>query len=479
VPRPGVDVAVVDEVVGQQPILDTGQAFFVGKTERGPLWGRAGSMAEYESKWGLRTAGPDMYDAAGAFFDEGGGSLVVSKLQGTGALKATIGASGVWTIGAASPGAWGNNVKVITRQPATGSTGVAGQPVYLEVQYNNVIVEQSPTMYDADDAVDWSKNFSNYVTILLGVGPYTLPVKDTTYTLAGGTDVAPAVGDYDAALARFTYEQGPGQVEAPAATDPLIHQKIGVHCEAAHRVGIIDLPDSAAKSTLHTARNALDSKPGARLLLACGSWYSYPSDASPASKVIAMSGVQAGIVARVDRGGDVSQVAAGSNGISRRALGLAQTYSDADRQELNANGITLGRQMYGLVRTYGYRTAGGPDVRDNWTFWQESRVIMAIAHEGNVAVEDYVFDTIDGLGHVFVDVKNVLAGICLRYYQDGALYGATPERAFRIVCDSTNNPVDTIRLGEIHAAIYVKTSKVAEWIKIDIVKVPIEKEVTV
>jgi hypothetical protein len=436
-------------------------------------------MAEYESKWGLRTAGSDMYDAAGAFFDEGGGSLVVSKLNAAAAVTAAGPAAGVWNIKAASPGVWGNNVKVTTKQPATGSTGAAGQPVYLEVQYNNVVVENSPTMYDADDAVDWATNFSNYIRITLGAGPYTLPVQGTVINLTAGADGTPAVSDYDAALARFTYEQGPGQVEAPAVTDPLVHQKIGAHCEVAHRVGLIDLPDSANKTTLHSARNALDGKPGARLLLACGSWYSYPSDASPASKVIAMSGVQAGIVARVDRGGDVSQVAAGSNGISRRALGLAQAYSDADRQELNANGVTLGRQMYGLVRTYGYRTAGGPDVRDNWTFWQESRVIMAIAHESNAAVEDYVFDTIDGLGHVFVDIKNVLAGICLRYYQDGALYGATPERAFRIVCDSTNNPIDTIRLGEIHAAIYVKTSKVAEWIKIDVVKVPIEKEVLV
>jgi Bacteriophage tail sheath protein len=478
VPRPGVDVAVVDEVIGEQPILDTGQAFFVGKTERGPLWGRASSMAEYKSKWGLRTGGPEMYDAVGPFFDEGGGAAIISKLQGAAGVAASGAMAGMWTAKAVSPGTWGNNVKVITRQPATGSTGAAGQPIYLEVQYNNVIVELSPTLYDADDGTDWATRYSNYIILPVGAGPFVLPIKDTTYTLAGGTDVAAAVGDYDAALARFTYEQGPGQVQAPAATDPLIHQKVGLHCENAHRVGLVDLPDTANKATLHAARDSLNQKPGARLLLACGSWYSYPTDASPATKVVPMSGVQSGIVARVDRGGDAAAVAAGSNGISRRALGLSQAYSDADRQELNANGVTLGRQMYGLVRTYGYRTAAGPDYRDNWTFWQESRVIMAIAHEGNAAVEEYVFDTIDGFGHIFVDVKNVLAGICLRYWRDGALYGPTPERAFRIVCDETNNPIDTIRLGEIHAAIYVKTSKIAEWVKIDIVKVPIEREVT-
>jgi hypothetical protein len=478
VPRPGVDVAVVDEVVGEQPILDTGQSFFVAKTERGPIWGRAGSQAEFETKWGQRTGGPEMYDAVSAFFDEGGGAAIISKLNAAAAVIASVAAGTVWSIKAASQGAWGNNVKVVTRQPATGSTGAAGQPIYLEVQYNNIVVEVSPTLYDADDGVDWSNNYSNYVRLTLGAGPYTLPVMTTTYQLASGADGTVVPGDYDVALARFTYEQGPGQVQAPAATDPLIHQKIGLHCETAHRVGLVDGPDTASKATIHAARNALDGKPGSRLLLFCGSWYSYPTDSAPATKLIPMAGVQAGIVARVDKGGDVAAVAAGSNGISRRALGLSQVYNDADRQELNANGVTLGRPMYGQVRTYGYRTAAGPDYRDNWTFWQESRVIMAIAHEGNVAVEDYVFDTIDGLGHIFVDVKNVLAGICLRYWTDGSLYGATPERAFRITCDETNNPISTIRLGELHAAIYLKTSKIAEWVKVDIVKVPIEREVT-
>jgi hypothetical protein len=39
------------------------------------------------------------------------------------------------------------------------------------------------------------------------------------------------------------------------------------------------------------------------------------------------------------------------------------------------------------------------------------------------------------------------------------------------------NTLETIKLGEVHAAIYVKTSKVAEWVAIKIVKVPTEREV--
>jgi hypothetical protein len=190
-----------------------------------------------------------------------------------------------------------------------------------------------------------------------------------------------------------------------------------------------------------------------------------------------MSGIQAGLIARADASGELAAVAAGSRGVSRRALGLAQSYSDADRQELNANGVTLGRPMFGLVRTYGNRTGAGPDMNGNWTFIKESRVIMAVAHEGNASVEDFVFDTIDALGHLFVSVKNTLVGICLKYWRAGALYGGTPEQAFRVVCDFSVNPPATIATGELHAAIYLRTSKVAEWVKVEIIKVPTEKEV--
>lgn len=476
-PRPGVDVEVVEEVTSEGPILDTGQGFFVGETERGPTWGRAKSMKEYEDKWGSRMGGPEMWDELSAYFDEGGSNAIISRMEAADGVAATGALGTAWKVDAISKGTWGNDIKITTKQPA-GGTGVAGDPVYLSVEYPaGTEVERSPTITDADAGIVWSDK-SNFVRLSMGAGPdFDLPVKDTTVTLTTGADGASGVADMDPALARFTYEQGPGQVQAPGMTDPLIHEKIGDHCEDYHRVGIVDLPDTDDKLELNAAREELNGKSGSRLLLACGSWYSYPTDTSPASRIIPMSGIQAGIIARVDKGQDPAAVAAGAQGVSRRALGLAHTYSDADREELNANGVALGRQMRGLVRTYGYRTAAGPDMNDNWTFFQESRVVMAIAHESNAAAEEYVFDTIDGLGHIFVQLKNVLVGICQKYWIAGALYGATPEQAFRVVCDTTVNPIDTIKLGEIHAAEYVRTSKVAEWVKINIVKVPTDREV--
>jgi phage tail sheath protein FI len=99
---------------------------------------------------------------------------------------------------------------------------------------------------------------------------------------------------------------------------------------------------------------------------------------------------------------------------------------------------------------------------------------MAIAFDGDAAMENYVFQQIDGKGHLFAAVEADLAGICLRYYNLGALYGENPEDAFQIDTGAAVNTIDTIRNGEIHAVVRLKTSPPAEWVQIEIVKVPVE-----
>jgi hypothetical protein len=478
VPRPGVDVEVVDEVTEQGAVLNTGQGFFVGPTERGDDLGIANSLGDFKKKWGDdRSVDAEFYDGVSSFFTEGGGTAIISRdvPNDASVAAAEFGAASGIMVDAKSGGLWGNEVDV-TAHYASGSDA-AGEPVYLTVTYQGEEVERSPTLRDLNSMVAWGLNKSNYVSFNPTDPEAPLPADGVVAALAAGTAGAGSSAAFQSALDRMSYDLGPGQVMSPGQDDPEYHLMIGAHLEANHRCGIIDLPDTGDAAALSAAREELDGAPGARSILAMGSHLIYPFETSPASIVVPYSGVQAGIIARVDKLGDVAAVAAGANGISNRALGLSQSFTDADRESLNANGVTLGRQLYGLVRTYGYRTAAGPDLRDNWTFFQESRVIMAIAHEANAGLEEYVFDTIDGLYHVFVQVKNMLTGICLNYWRAGALFGAESSQSFKVVCDSTNNPIDTIKLGEIHATIYLRTSKVAEWIKLNIIKVPTEREV--
>jgi hypothetical protein len=63
----------------------------------------------------------------------------------------------------------------------------------------------------------------------------------------------------------------------------------------------------------------------------------------------------------------------------------------------------------------------------------------------------------------------------LAYYNAGALFGETPQDAFDVDTSSAVNTIETIAAGEVHATIRVKCSPAAEWVRIDVVKVPVER----
>ena len=100
---------------------------------------------------------------------------------------------------------------------------------------------------------------------------------------------------------------------------------------------------------------------------------------------------------------------------------------------------------------------------------------MAIAHEADAVAENYVFRQIDGGRRVFAALESDLVGVCLRYFNLGALFGDTPEEAFAVDTGEQVNTLATIAAQEIHAVIRLKASPFGEWVAIDIVKVPIQQ----
>jgi hypothetical protein len=276
-----------------------------------------------------------------------------------------------------------------------------------------------------------------------------------------------------AALDLFGMELGPGQVCVPGVDDVAVHKAVLAHVDATKRVALLDLPDDPTPAALVTAVEALVGVAGVRFASALAPRIAYPlSDGSGAVVEVPYSGVQAGLTARSDVLGNPNQPAAGINGVSRLALGLSQTYSDDVRETLNEAGVTLAKVIYGDVRTYGGRTAAGPD-DERWLWFANSRVVMAIAHEADAIAQNYVLRQIDGRRQLFAAFETELRGMLLRYFNAGALFGATPPEAFDVDTGPTVNTLATIANGEVHAVIRIKTSPSSEWVAIDIVKVPL------
>ena len=489
-PRPGTDINIIDGSPPGAAALDTGTAFFFGVAERGPVNAavRVASLTEYQATFGARAGGSLLYDAVRAYFSEGGGGLYVSRVLGSGATVSTI-AFGSATVKSVTPGTWGNAIKVNAVAPialaelmeAQRLEGVdpqvAGDPIAVTVEYPvGTVVERSPTVASVDALVAWALEFSDYVRFTKGADNI-VPAAGVTATLAGGTaGAAPTQVEIDAAIARFEYGFGPGQVCGPGYTTSVVHKSVLAHCDATHRCALLDLPDSPDPLVLSAAVNALASTPGVRFASAWGPWAVYPAETAPATITIPYSAIEAGIISRVDRGGNPNAPAAGADGISRLAVGLSQTFTDAQREALNAGGVDLAKLVYGEVRSYGYRTAAGALDR-NWLWYGNSRTLMAIAFECDSVAESYVLKQIDGRGQIFSRLNKDLAGVCSKYYDMNALYGETPEEAFLIDTGPGVNTDATIANGEMHAVVKVKVSPAAEWVVIDIVKVPVERPI--
>ena len=476
-PRPGVDVNIMDEPVRAEANLDPSQGFMVGVTERGRA-GMCQSFTEFKDKYGGRTADTkNLYDAARSFFEESGGAtLYISPVAGPTAAEAEGDLSTFIHVTARGTGAWGDTFKVTTVAPASLTEQAAGGVVYSVLE-GTTEVERSPALSTVEDAINWSERRSNYVIFepFTGIGATTDPTAGKSAILAGGVD-DPAWTDVElpSALEQFRYELGPGQVSVPGSTDESTCQAVAQHTLDTYRVGLYDLPDETDPSDVAIALSTLYTTPGIRNMLGVGPFVSYPSETPPASIIVPPSGVESGIIARCDKSGDPSVSAAGADGYSARALGLSQSYSDSDRQELNGLGAALFKEVYGQVRMYGYRTMAGPN-ETNWLFFQESRVIMMIAHECNAVLEEYVLKTMDGKGQILSRVNTALTGVCSRYWVANALFGDTAGSAFRVDTTSPNS-LQTMAAGELHANVLLKTSKLAEWIVLNLVKYRTERQ---
>ena len=97
--------------------------------------------------------------------------------------------------------------------------------------------------------------------------------------------------------------------------------------------------------------------------------------------------------------------------------------------------------------------------------------MAAIAHEADAVAENYACSARSTVAaSLLASFEGDLRGLCLRYFDAGALYGEIPAEAFFIDVGPSVNTTETIANGELHAVIKLKCSPAAEWVTVDIVE---------
>lgn len=470
---PGHTTILGERVRARFASPSTANGFVVGFTERGPSNEAVlcRSLAEYVEVFGERVSYGVLYDSLDASFREGVGAVYVGRIVGPTPVIATdnLASAGgdVLKVDALSAGAWGNDIDVAC--DATGANFV------LTVTYAGTQVEVSPTLATNDEAVAWAAA-SSYIRITkLGA---TDPI-DGTANLAGGDDDHASSTDATrrAALALFPRDLGPGNVAQPGFTTSQSYLDLLAHCVANNRRALLDGPDTPTVATLTAASLALRTAPneGARYGQMLAPWATIPGLSPGTFRTVPYSAVQMGLIAKAEaETQNPNQAAAGKRGRSSYAVGLSQApWTDAEREILNDSGVSVARVIRDTVTTYGNRTLANPLTDGDWKSFSGSRVMMLLAANADLVMEDYDFEELDGWGHVFAKLEGDLSGrACMPLYALGALYGNTPAEAFSVNTGSDVNTPQTIADEQIKAVIGARVSPTGEEITTEIVKVP-------
>lgn len=468
--RPGAVVTVRDTPTVVTLPTDTGTAFIAGLSDTGAsTFTRAiHSLQEFVTVYGQRQTYSVLYDSVEAFFREGGNLAYIGRVVGPGATSGfknllDAGAAVSLIATAVGPGAWSANYKVAV------VAGVGAGTFKIQVtDTNNVVLEDSGDLLTQSAAVQWSQQ-SNYIRITLGASANN-PAVAAAAALSAGNDDRGNITDAQwlAALNLFSADLGPGQVLAPGRITTTGHTQLRDHAEANNRVALLDAPDTPTVATLTADAATFKSRFSAYF----APWLQIPPVTVGGNRTIPPSPVVAGIIARNDNSLGPNRPSAGGAGVSRLAVDISQpSWSDTNRQTLNASGVNVIRRMFGGIRIYGWRSLADPVSDINWLGFGNGRLHTAIAAQLGVVGENFMFDEIDGQnGETIGGFHDAIAGIMMDFYNSNQLFGDTPDAAFAVDTSPAVNTLTLIQNNELHAVVTYKAATMAEYVQIEVVK---------
>jgi hypothetical protein len=192
-----------------------------------------------------------------------------------------------------------------------------------------------------------------------------------------------------------------------------------------------------------------------------------PTSAGPVARtmLIPPSGAIAGIYARTDVERGIHKAPANTD--VRGILGLERILSDGQQGPLNLAGVDVLRIFPGTAQAlvWGARTTGDPQITD-WVYVSVRRLMIYIEQSIESGIRWAVFEP-NGLP-LWQKLKRTLNEFLTRVWRDGALFGATADKAFYVRIDEALNPPATRALGRLYIEIGVAPVRPAEFIVVRI-----------
>jgi hypothetical protein len=494
-PVPGHELVFTDTPQrrpGAGELTRTG--FMVAEAERGPLFPvLCESLSAVTTVFGARQSYSYLYDAADAFFAEGGGALWVSRIASSTATVASRnlsdGSATTLVIRAIGPGTYGNSISVQVRTNSDDSAIPSGS-FQIRMTEGGVVIEDSPIFTEKAEALLWApaNGQGNAQTFTLtddvGTGDPAQLAASALGSATSGADNRGAIADADwqSALDRFSADYGPGQVAMPGQTASVRHLMVIAHARARNRHAVLDLADTPTVATLVSAMSSVNAAPssGARQASAYWPWHQIPAlTGAFGFRTAPPSGAIMGLMAYAEeQGGDAGIAAAGEErGVFRYVQGLSQDpalLSDANKTSLDTAGVNVAYSFFGLDNPvqYGNRTPRSRSTDAVWAEASGSRLAMQVAAGLDEIMRRYVHGraTPTRLSQLQGELGGYMEGLRRR----DALYGETPAEAYSVDATSVQvNPPAQLEAGLLKAAVSFRTSPSPARVRLELARVSI------
>jgi phage tail sheath protein FI len=175
------------------------------------------------------------------------------------------------------------------------------------------------------------------------------------------------------------------------------------------------------------------------------------------------SGHIAGLYARVDGSRGVHKAPA--NEVLLGVTDVKDSIPTAVQDYVNPLGINCIRQMNGAIRVWGARTMGGDQNHSgagDFKYVHVRRLFNFIRTSLDRGTQWVVFEP--NSPNLWAKVTRNLSAFLRTVWEQGALFGNTPEQAFYVKCDEETNPPEQRGQGKLHAEIGVNIVPAAEFV---------------
>jgi phage tail sheath protein FI len=238
------------------------------------------------------------------------------------------------------------------------------------------------------------------------------------------------------------------------------------HCELmGDRVAILDpLPGLSPQQARdwRVDETAYDS----RFAALYWPWVKVFDPVSGSPMLLPPSGHVAGVWARNDATRGVHKAPA--NEVIRGTIGVGTVITMGENDMLNPVGVNCIRSFPGRgIRIWGARTLCSDPA---WRYINVRRLYNYVESSLMIGTQWVIFEPNDrGLWERLV---RTIRAFLFRVWQDGALFGDTPDQAFYVKCDDETNPSEVIEAGQLVCEIGMAVVKPAEFVVFRLAQLP-------